>query len=188
LATLLLAQGTPMLLAGDEFGRTQRGNNNAYCQDNETSWFDWTCLERHADVHRFVRGLIQLRQHRDIAGWDEGPSLTKLLQLARIEWHGVALGCPDWSEGSRAIALTLETVRGRFLMHLIFNAYWEALAFELPPPPPGSSEHWRRCIDTALPTPHDICAPAEAEVVPADRYTVQARSVVVLILPLRAHF
>jgi len=183
-AVLMLAAGTPMWVMGDEVRRTQRGNNNAYCQDNEIGWFDWSCLERHADVHRFVRVLIQLRHHRDIAGWDEGPSLTKLLQLARIEWHGVALGCPDWSEASRAIALTLETVRGRFLLHLIFNAYWEALTFELPSPPEGSSERWRRCIDTALPAPNDAVAPGEAEIVADGSYAVQARSLVVLILTL----
>jgi isoamylase len=184
-AVLMLAAGTPMWVMGDEVRRTQRGNNNAYCQDSEAGWFDWTCLKRHADVNRFVRELIQLRRHRDIAGWDEGPSLTKLLQLARVEWHGVALGCPDWSDGSHAIALTLETVRGRFLMHLIFNAYWEPLTFELPHPPPGSGEPWRRCIDTALASPHDICAPRAAEVVANGTYTAQARSVVVLILKLR---
>ena len=58
----LLSAGTPMLLMGDEVRRTQRGNNNAYCQDSDISWFDWSLLERHADIHRFVKGLIRFRQ------------------------------------------------------------------------------------------------------------------------------
>jgi len=180
---LMLSAGTPMWLMGDEVRRTQRGNNNAYCQDNELSWFDWSCLERHADVHRFVRSMVELRGHRDIVGEDE-LTLTQLLQKTRIEWHGVALGCPDWSEQSRAIALTLETMRGRFLLHLIFNAYWEPLPFELPPAPSGSCERWRRCIDTALASPDDICLPRDSAAVPGGTYLAQARSVVMLILAL----
>ena len=182
---LMLSAGTPMWVMGDEVRRTQRGNNNAYCQDNELSWFDWSCLERHADVHRFVRLLIGLRGHRDVVGWGERVSLTQLLQATRIAWHGTALGCPDWSENSHAIALTLETVRGRFLLHLIFNAYWQELTFELPPPPDGASGAWRRCVDTALAAPWDICAPEDAVPVDAGTYVAQARSVVVLILALR---
>ena len=65
LAVTLLSLGTPMLLMGDEVRRTQRGNNNAYCQDNEISWFDWTLLERHADIHRFVKTLIRIRALRE---------------------------------------------------------------------------------------------------------------------------
>ncbi len=182
---LMLSAGTPMLFMGDEVRRTQRGNNNAYCQDNELNWFDWRCLERHADVHRFVRGIIRLRRHRDIIGHDEKLSLTQLLQRTHVEWHGVALDCPDWSDGSHTIALTMETVRGRFLLHLIFNAYWEPLTFELPPAPEGSSERWCRCIDTALASPEDICAPNDARPIADGTYLAQARSVVVLILRLK---
>jgi glycogen operon protein len=182
---LMLSAGTPMLLMGDEIRRTQRGNNNAYCQDNELSWFDWRCLERHADVHRFVRGVIALRRHRDIVGHDERLSLTQLLQRTHIDWHGVALGCPDWSDNSHAIALTMETVRGRFLLHLIFNAFWQPLRFELPPPPEGSLERWCRCIDTALTSPNDICIPSAAPAVADGTYLAEPRSVVVLILRLQ---
>jgi glycogen operon protein len=181
---LLLSAGTPMWLMGDEVRRTQGGNNNAYCQDNETSWFDWRCLERHADVHRFVRALIALRRHRDIVGLEEKLSLTQLLQKTRVEWHGVALWSPDWSDHSHSIALTMETVHGRFLLHLIFNAYWEALEFELPAPPAGASGHWRRCVDTALASPDDIRLPGEAEPIVDGHYRAEARSVVVLTLPL----
>jgi glycogen operon protein len=182
---LLLSAGTPMWLMGDEVRRTQQGNNNAYCQDNELSWFDWTCLERHADVHRFVRLLLAFRRHRDVVGEEDKLTLTQLLQKTRIDWHGVALGCPDWSEQSHAIALTMETVHGRFLLHLIFNAYWEPLTFELPEPR-AASGGWRCCIDTALAPPDDICAPRDAKPVVDGTYLAQPRSVVLLILALHS--
>ena len=79
---------------GDEVRRTQRGNNNAYCQDNEISWFDWDLLERHADVHRFVRLLIAARLMRDMAADDPGLTLNQLLGQARIEWHGANWDSP----------------------------------------------------------------------------------------------
>ena len=91
LALELLAAGTPMLLMGDEVRRTQRGNNNAYCQDSDISWFDWSLLERHADIHRFVKALNAFRQRRDVVAEEATLSLNELLQRAQIEWHGVAL-------------------------------------------------------------------------------------------------
>ena len=137
-----------MLLMGDEVRRTQHGNNNAYCQDNDISWFDWTLLERHADIHRFVQALNAFRQRRDVVAEGCTLSLNQLLQRAKIEWHGVALNRPDWGEHSHSLALTLRILSGRFLLHGMFNAYWEPLTFDVPPPPVGGL--WRRCIDTAL--------------------------------------
>ena len=180
LAINLLSAGTPMLTMGDEVRRTQQGNNNAYCQDNDISWFDWRLLDRHADLHRFVRLLNAYRQ-RETAG--ATASLTQLIERARIRWSGVDLDRPDWSDHSHTLAVTLESQRGPFLVHAIFNAYWEPLAFELPPAPTG--EHvWRRCIDTALASPDDICPIAEASAVTGARYVAQPRSVVVLALGL----
>ena len=128
----LLAAGTPMLLMGDEVRRTQRGNNNAYCQDSDISWFDWSLLERHGDIHQFVRALNRFHQRRDIVA--EGTlSLNQLLRRAHIEWHGVALNRPDWGNHSHSLAVTLRTLRGSFLLHAMLNAYWEPLTFELPP-------------------------------------------------------
>src|SRR5262249_8636720 len=149
----LLAAGTPMLLMGDEVRRTQRGNNNAYCQDNDVSWFDWSLLERHADIHRFVKTLIAFRQRRDVTAETAKLSLNQFLERANIEWHGVALNCPDWGEQSHSVAFTARTLRARFLLHGMLNAYWEPLTFELPRIPAESQQHWRRCIDTALPSP-----------------------------------
>ncbi|HXZ24612.1 MAG TPA: glycogen debranching protein GlgX, partial [Nitrospiria bacterium] len=142
-ALLLLAAGTPMLLMGDETRRSQQGNNNAYCQDNELNWFDWRLLERHADVHRFVKALTAFRQRRDVLAEAGTLSLNQLLERAKITWHGVALDQPDWGEHSHAIAFTLRSLRGRFLLHGMFNAYWEPLTFELPLVPSGLTQRWR---------------------------------------------
>ena len=180
----LLAAGTPMLLMGDEVRRTQRGNNNAYCQDGDISWFDWSLLKQHADIHRFVKLLIALRKRRDIV-FESALPLNELLRRARIDWHGVALNHPDWSPHSHSIAFTLETMRGRFLLHAMFNAYWEALTFELPAGSNDRPHAWRRCIDTALPSPHDIHPWQAAPAVDASSYIVHARSVAVLAMALQ---
>jgi len=182
----LLAVGTPMLLMGDEVRRSQRGNNNAYCQDSNISWFGWSLLKRHADIHRFVKALNAYRQRRDVTSEGTTLSLNQLLRRAQIEWHGVALNRPDWSEHSHSLAFTLQSLRAHFLMHGMLNAYWEPLTFELPPVPVESRQPWRRCVDTALASPDDFCPRATAPFVERESYVVQPRSVVVLVLPLHA--
>jgi isoamylase len=176
----ILAVGTPMLLMGDEARRTQRGNNNAYCQDNETSWFDWDLCERNADIHRFARMLIAFRARRDVVIEGSRLTLNELLEQVPLQWHGVDLERPDWSEDSHSIAFTVGSLRGRFTLHAMLNAYWEALSFELPSSL-GQGGGWRRWIDTFLPSPQDICAWEDAPVVAGRRYTVAPRSTVVLV-------
>jgi glycogen operon protein len=171
----LTSIGVPMLLMGDEVRRTQLGNNNAYCQDNELSWFDWSLLERHADVHRFVKLLNAWRLHRT-PDRDPHTTLTQFLHASRIEWHGVKLHQPDWGYQSHTLAVSAHGRRGR--MHLMFNSYWNPLDFELPPRPRG---HWRRLVDTALSSPLDITTPEEAPPVPGTLYRVEARSAVLLV-------
>src|SRR5262249_47033734 len=149
----LISAGTPMLLMGDEVRRTQRGNNNAYCHDDETSWFDWRLVERHADIRRFVTVLNAYRRRRDPSPASPRMSLNQMLHNARIQWSGVDLHCPDWSDQSHSLAITLESPGGDFLLHGIFNAYWEPLAFELPA---TNGQPWRRCMDTALASPNDL--------------------------------
>ena len=183
LALLLLAIGTPMLAMGDEVGRSQQGNNNPYCQDNTISWFDWTLLESHQDIHRFVKELIAHRMRRDIVIGQRQLSLNDLLLETHIEWHGVALHEPDWGESSRSFAVRVTSYDNRFRLHLIANAYWQALDFALPPAD-GLSSPWRRWIDTALPSPDDISAWGSAPAVTTPRYRVEARSVVVLFVLL----
>jgi isoamylase len=180
-ALKLLSVGTPMLLMGDEVRRTQKGNNNAYCQDSDLTWFDWNLLERHGDIHRFVKTLNAFRQRRDVLVEGAGLSLNQLLRRARIDWHGVKLGQPDWSDDSHSLAFTLKSLRIRFLLHGMFNAYWEPLTFELPPvaaAEPGQA--WRRCIDTALASPDDINPWNAAPAVKQTTYVAQPRSVVLL--------
>ena len=185
-ALALLAAGTPMLLMGDEVRRTQRGNNNAYCQDSDISWFDWSLLDRHRDIHRFVKELIAFRQRRDVVADGARWTLNQMLDCARIEWHGVALDRPDWSHQSHSLAFSLESVGGRFRLHGMLNAYWEPLVFEIPLH--GDSPHtWRRCLDTALASPHDIQAWDTATPIATTTYLVQPRSMVLLALPHLAH-
>jgi glycogen operon protein len=173
-----------MLLMGDEVRRTQQGNNNAYCQDNEISWFDWTLLERHADIHRFVKLLTAFRQRRDIVTEDRPLTLNELLSRARIEWHGVRLNQPDWSEHSHSLAFTFTSVRARYLIHGMLNAYWEALTFELPPTPASNHRGWRRAVDTALTPPDDFTPWDVAPRVTTATYVVQPRSIALLIRAL----
>ena len=182
LAIELLSAGTPMLLMGDEVRRTQQGNNNAYCQDGEINWFDWTLLERHADVHRFVKILTGYRQRRDVVADAMTLSLNQLLQRAQIEWHGVRLGHPDWSDRSHSLAFTMRSLGQRFLIHGMLNAYWQPLEFELPPVAAGNHQRWRRCMDTALAVGDDICTWDTAPPIESDTYTVQPRSIALFAL------
>jgi len=179
LALTLVSLGTPMLLMGDEVRRTQNGNNNAYCQDNELSWFDWTLLDKHGDIHRFVKQLIYFRLHRGASEEDYDMTLTEVLQKANIQWHGVKLDQPDWSDSSHSLAFTVMRLSGEFIFHFMLNAYWKELNFELPPLIEGFEPGWRRWLDTSLESPDDRCDD-HAPAVGNKSYPVQPRSVAVL--------
>ncbi len=193
LAITLLSLGVPMLLMGDEVRRTQSGNNNAYCQDNEISWFDWTLLERHQDLHRFVRTLVHQRL---MLGKDlgiEGVSLIELLRSAEIEPHGVWLHEPDLNPWSHSLAVTVRPRLRPVSFHVMFNAYWQRLTFDLPRPEPGVHGCWRRWIDTYRDAPDDVCDGHLAPAVESPSYAVEARSLVVLFalagdVPLPPHY
>ena len=132
LTVTLMSLGVPMILMGDEVRRTQQGNNNAYCHDDASTWFDWSLLEKHADVHRFVSLLAARRSLRDVEHERQRVSLNTFLREANKAWHGVKLNEPDWGDCSHSIALGAELRREGLLFHLILNAYWEPLEFELP--------------------------------------------------------
>ena len=186
IATLMLSQGVPMLLAGDELLRTQQGNNNAWCQDNETSWVDWTDAETNADFLRFVRQLIALRLRH--------PALRRTTFFhggadglpPDIAWHGVELCQPDFGPESRAIAFVLD---GRQIdrpgpidrdFYVAMNAHWKPREFRVPAAPSGRP--WRRTVDTALPTPDDAAGLDEGPRVGVPgTYRVEARALVVLV-------
>ena len=172
----LLSLGVPMICMGDEVRRTQRGNNNAYCQDDETSWFDWTLLSNHADVHRFVKLLLARRTLRSVDREQRRVSLNQLLLHARHSWHGVKPGQPDWNGNSHSLAFEADLLEQGLSLYVILNAYWEPLDFELP----RGQGSWHRWIDTALETPMDIVEWNAAPPVSGATYRAGPRSVVVL--------
>lgn len=184
------ALGMPMILMGDEVRRTQLGNNNAYCQDNEISWFDWSLLDRHPDVLRFVRLLIDRRLRRDTRPERESVSLNELIREAPYAWHGIQLFQPDWGDDSHSLAFSTELPGEDLAFYMILNAFWEPLHFELPTTRSNQQIQWRRWIDTFLESPNDIVSWEEAQPISGATYQAQPRSVVVLVsssrqLPLR---
>jgi isoamylase len=178
LSVTLLALGVPMILMGDEVRRSQSGNNNAYCQDNEISWFDWTLVEKNADLHRFVSMLNARRLLRNVEHERQRVTLNQLIGQASKAWHGVKVGQPDWGENSHSLAFEAELLAEALRVYLIMNAYWEPLEFELPSVAGGDA--WRRWIDTALASPQDIVEWATAPALSGPTYPAAARSVVVL--------
>jgi glycogen operon protein len=176
LTVTLLSLGMPMIAMGDEVRRTQHGNNNAYCQDNETSWLDWALLAKHPDVHRFVKLLTARRVLRDLGPERQRMTLAQVLSRSAKGWHGVRPNQPDWSDCSHSVASSAQLPDERLLVYFIFNAYWEPLEFVLPP----VSDKWRRWIDTYLESPQEILDWQAAAEVPAAKYRVGPRSVVVL--------
>ena len=173
-AVTMFALGLPMITMGDEVRRTQNGNNNAYCQDNETSWFDWSLLEKHPDVLSFVKLLITHRRLYDVAPELQHLSLDQLLRESNPAWHGVKLQEPDWSYDSHSIAYSVER-DGELMIYVILNAYWEPLEFELP-----AGVQWRRWIDTGLESPEDIVERHVAPPVTTLTYRAAPHSVVAL--------
>jgi isoamylase len=182
LAVTLLALGTPMLLMGDEVRRTQRGNNNAYCQDNDLSWLDWGQLAKYPDIHRFVKQLIAIRLHPDTpAGKPRIPCISEVISRGDIQFHGVKLDQPDWADNAHSLAVSAWDSESGLGLTLMINAYWEPLEFELLPRRPGQLRGWHRWLDTSLPSPDDIVPWSKAAPVSGSKYLVQARSVVGLI-------
>jgi glycogen operon protein len=177
----LMSLGTPMILMGDEVRHTQLGNNNAYCHDNELSWLDWTLVEKHADLLRFVSLLCSRRGLRCIEHERQRVDLVEMLQNAQEAWHGVKLNQPDWSDGSSSVALGGELLIAGIHFHLILNAYWKPLEFELPKLTDG--QRWRRWIDTSLDSPHDIVPWDTAPTIAENLYRVECRTVAMLFIP-----
>ena len=175
LTVTLLSVGMPMLLMGDEVRRTQNGNNNDYCHDDETAWFDWSLVDKHADVLRFVKELTRMRLSRDRGS--HARTLTQLVKDAFIEWHGVKLRQPDWGDDSRSIAFTAHLEHQHLLFYFIFNAYWEPLDFEIPPLH-NPANPWRRWMDTSLPSPEDVVDWENSPVIEGKTYQAGPRSIV----------
>ncbi|NLX43447.1 MAG: glycogen debranching enzyme, partial [Chloroflexi bacterium] len=177
LAVTLIARGTPMLLGGDEMGRTQGGNNNAYCQDNEISWFNWDLAQENSDLLRFTRLLIALRRrHATLHRRRLNGRPYDAMLVDGVSYHGVRLNHPDWSYHSHSLAMQFQGEPGEGDLFLILNAYSEPLTFELP-----SGVRWQRLIDTALPSPEDIVEDeSQAVCITGTTYSATESSVVLL--------
>jgi len=180
---LMLSQGIPMILSGDEVGRTQEGNNNAYCQDNEISWFNWKLLDENEELIRFFRRIIQFRKNNPILRRGE---FFKGAQNERgfkdIEWHGCDLHSPGWDDpNSKVLAFTM----GAFSeykpdLHVMLNMeYEQELGFEIPEI--EGPRDWYRYVDTSLLAPNDIVEEKSDVLIEKDTYSVKPYSSVILI-------
>jgi glycogen operon protein len=178
-AILMLARGVPMLVAGDEVRRTQKGNNNAYCQDNETSWFDWGLTEKNRSLLRFWRLLIAARQKFRAGGPGYFTGQVNERGLPDVAWHGTQLNKPGWNDpNARCLAYTRGGFGPQPDLHAVLNMYWDALDFEVPIVP---GRRWRRLVDTARASPEDIDEDVHQTPIDGDRVRVEGRSVLVLL-------
>lgn len=175
----LLSLGVPMIWMGDEVCHTQYGNNNAYCQNNELTWFDWDLIHKNKDIYRFVKFLIHKRFRMESSQEDFNLILSDFLQQSRIIWHGVKINLPDWSETSHSIAFTIVAMHGKKAMHYIINAYHHDLDFELPIIMDDKLVTWRRWLDTSLDSPNDILYHDAVEV-QGTTYRTKCHSIVIL--------
>ena len=174
LLTLFISRGVPMMLGGDEFRRTQRGNNNAYCQDNEVSWFDWSLLEKHKEIHRFTRGMIAFRRAH--------PVLRKevFYSDADIEWFAPNGGLPNWTDQQQKCFACLILGRIEPDLFLLFNAGDRAVDFFIPVSPAGKI--WRLAADTSRPAPDDLFEPGKEPAVQSEiGFRLEPRSSAILI-------
>jgi isoamylase len=180
MAVLLLSQGVPMILSGDEVLRTQKGNNNCYCQDNELGWFDWRLTEENRAMLRFVSKMIAFRRRH--------PALMRRQflkgrpvdgPLPDVAWHGRRLNDPGWGDpGAQILACTLAaTTETEEDLHILLNMSGIAVDMELPH---VSGRNWYCAVDTSQPSPADIFESAEQPKVDGNNYRMAARSVVVL--------
>jgi glycogen operon protein len=177
---LLLSQGVPTIVMGDEVRRTQKGNNNAYCQDNEISWFDWNLVEKNSEMLRFWQQMIKFRRQHSVI--HRSRFFTGAINdrgLPDISWHGCELNTPNWNDpNARSLAFTLAGFDGESDLHVMCNMYWDALEFALPTVP---GRRWYRSVDTAQLSPLDIAEAGMEEEITSSHYLVSGRSVVVLI-------
>jgi isoamylase len=176
----ILSVGVPMILMGDEVCRTQNGNNNAYCHDNELTWFDWDLTEKNKDIYRFVKTLIERRLMPGPNNGQTVVSLNNLLSQSKIIWHGIKENKPDWSADSHSIAVTTVAFKSKRATHYMINSYHQDLDFEIPQKLDFQVLKWKRWLDTGLPSPDDISPLSKAKPYQNKTYKVAAHSIVVL--------
>jgi glycogen operon protein len=172
--TLLISRGVPMLLGGDEFRRTQRGNNNAYCQDTETSWYDWSALERHQEIYRFTRGMIAFRDAHPILSTEE------FYTDAEIRWFNRRGDLPHWTDPKEKQLACLIHEGDQQALYLMFNASIEAVDFSLPPT--ARDTRWHLAANTAHEAPEDLFEAGNEPILDqSQRYHLHARSSAILL-------
>ncbi|WP_040844417.1 glycogen debranching protein GlgX [Thiorhodococcus drewsii] len=181
LSLLFLSQGIPMLLAGDEVLRTQKGNNNVWCQDNTLGWFDWSLVETNATMLRFVRGLIALRKrHPSLQRrhFLSGQSVSGS-DLPDVTWHGEKIGEPNWDDpGNQVLAFTLGPANSdEAMLHVMVNMSSGARRFEIPS---TDDLNWYLALDTARAAPTDLIEPSAQTLVESSALLVRSRSLMVL--------
>jgi len=181
---LMLSQGVPMLLMGDEFGRTQRGNNNAYCHDNEIAWVDWRLLEQNAELFRYAREVIAFRHAHPVLRRREPFAHADVAASGYpdISFHGTEAWVPDWDGTSRVLAWMLCGKHARVADDYIYvaaNAYWDALFFAPPVLPPGMA--WHVFANTSMAPPEDIHEVGKEPRLNDGRIMVGPRSLMVLV-------
>jgi isoamylase len=174
LLTLFISRGVPMILGGDEFRRSQRGNNNAYCQDNEISWYDWTYLDRHQEIQRFTQAMIAFRHDHPVLNREA------FYTEEEIAWYNAAGTTPDWGDAEeKCLACLIRDQEGPAL-YLMFNAGSEGVSFALPGPPGGGQ--WRVAVDTFEPLPGDPGRSGDEKALDDQgEYNVRSRSSVILV-------
>jgi isoamylase len=177
LLLLLCSWGIPMLVAGDEAGRTQHGNNNAYCHDGPLTWFDWDLADKHTDLRRFVRYLIGFRQAHPALRRAHYPGPARNDCFPALSWHGVRAWAPDWAPHNRLLAVMF--CREQDCVYLAANSWWEPQTVELPELPAGMA--WCQFADTAAAPPGDAAEPGSEPVLADQRHvTIAGRSAVAL--------
>ena len=176
---LMLSQGVPMITAGDELRRTQGGNNNAYCQDNEISWIDWSLAEKRGDMLRFFREVIALRgQHPLLRRGRFYTGERNARGFADIAWHDTQLNQPAWNDpDARLLAVTFGGSDTDSDMHMMMNMGDWVAAFTLPT---ALGHAWQRVLDTSLAAPDDIMAPGQGITIEGNQYLVNGHSIVLL--------
>jgi glycogen operon protein len=174
---LLLSRGVAMLLGGDEIRRTQRGNNNAYNQDNATSWFDWALVDSHQEMLRFVQRLIAFRKaHPALSEPTFYTGATNERGMPDITWHGTILNRPGFDDPQgRVLACTIAGFGSANDLHVMMNMFWDRLDFEVP-----AGTAWHIAVDTFARSPHDIADAGSERLLTGSRCSVEGRSIVVL--------
>ncbi len=174
---LFISQGTPMLSMGDEIRRTQKGNNNAYCQDNEISWMDWNLLVPNSDLHTFVKNLISFIKEKAIFKLEKILPTKEVIGEPHLMWHGTKPNHPDWQSYSRSLAFSLTYPEYNEFLYVIMNSYWQGLTFELPKL--KGPLKWHPVIDTHKSYPEDFSDPKKSKGLKENLYKAAPRSVVV---------